>query len=112
LLIIPVFACLSALICLPGSTFFRKQPRLRYAMCSSFSVALPCPAQGLFSTFAEGVVMLHFALLLLAIGLFGALFGFGFVAGTTAGVAKLLFLVFIGLAVLMFLRILTYRPTV
>ncbi len=56
--------------------------------------------------------MLQLAILLISLGLLGALFGYGFVAGTAVGVAKVLFLVFVCLAVLTLLRVVTYRPTV
>jgi uncharacterized membrane protein YtjA (UPF0391 family) len=47
--------------------------------------------------------MLRLAILFLVIALIAALFGFGWVAGTAYGAAKILFFVFIVLAVLAFL---------
>jgi uncharacterized membrane protein YtjA (UPF0391 family) len=47
--------------------------------------------------------MLRLAILFLVIALIAALFGFGWVAGTAYSAAKILFFVFIVLAVLAFL---------
>ena len=43
--------------------------------------------------------MLHYAIVFLVIALISALFGFGGIAASAAGIAKLLFYVFIVLAV-------------
>jgi hypothetical protein len=52
------------------------------------------------------------AILLICLGLLGALFGFGFVAHSNVAVVRALLIVVIALAVLAFARLLTYRPTV
>ena len=43
--------------------------------------------------------MLHYAVVFLVIALIAALFGFGVIASTAAGIAKILFLVFLVLFV-------------
>lgn len=47
--------------------------------------------------------MLHYAVVFLVIALIAGIFGFGFIAGTAAGIAKILFVVFLILAVISFL---------
>jgi len=44
--------------------------------------------------------MLHYAIVFLVIALVAALFGFGVIASTAAGIAKILFLVFLVLFIL------------
>ena len=44
--------------------------------------------------------MLHWALTFLVLGLIAALFGFTGIAGASIGIAKILFIVFLALAVL------------
>lgn len=44
--------------------------------------------------------MLHYAAVFLVIALFAAVFGFGGIAASSAGIAKILFFVFIVLAVM------------
>lgn len=56
--------------------------------------------------------MLRLAILFLVIGLIAALFGFGFVAGASYSAAKILFFVFIVLAILSFLGGAFRRPPV
>jgi uncharacterized membrane protein YtjA (UPF0391 family) len=56
--------------------------------------------------------MLRLAVLFLVIALIASLFGFGFVAGTAYDAAKILFFVFIVLAVLAFLGGALQRPPV
>ncbi|HOB93574.1 MAG TPA: DUF1328 domain-containing protein [Aquabacterium sp.] len=46
--------------------------------------------------------MLHYAIVFLVIALIAALFGFGGIAASAVGIAKVLFFVFIVLAVLSF----------
>lgn len=46
--------------------------------------------------------MLHYALVFLVVALIAGLFGFGLIASTAAGIAKILFVVFLILAVLSF----------
>ena len=47
--------------------------------------------------------MLHYAVVFLVIALIAAVFGFGGIAASAVGIAKILFFVFIALAVLSFL---------
>lgn len=47
--------------------------------------------------------MLHYSLMFLVVALIAALFGFGFIASTAAGLAKILFVVFLILFVASFL---------
>jgi len=47
--------------------------------------------------------VLHYALVFLVVALIAGLFGFGFIAGTAAGIAKILFFVFLILALVSFL---------
>jgi uncharacterized membrane protein YtjA (UPF0391 family) len=47
--------------------------------------------------------MLHYSIVFLVIALIAALFGFGIIASTAAGIAKILFLVFLALFVVSFL---------
>lgn len=54
--------------------------------------------------------MLHYAVVFLVIALIAALLGFGGVAADAAGLAKLLFYVFAGLAAVAFLIGLKRRP--
>jgi uncharacterized membrane protein YtjA (UPF0391 family) len=51
----------------------------------------------------EDAEMLRLAILFLVIALIAALFGFGLVAGTSIAIAKILFFIFLVLAVLSFL---------
>ena len=48
--------------------------------------------------------MLHYAVVFLVIALIAALFGFGVIASAAAGIAKVLFFVFLILALITFLR--------
>ena len=48
--------------------------------------------------------MLHYAVVFFIIAIIAAVLGFGVIAGTAAMIAKVLFLVFLVLAVLSFLR--------
>jgi uncharacterized membrane protein YtjA (UPF0391 family) len=67
-------------------------------------VAQPSPLQ-------EIQVMLNWALTFLVVALIAAALGFGGIAGTSAGIAKILFFVFIALFVLsMVMRALKGRP--
>jgi len=47
--------------------------------------------------------VLHYALVFLVVALIAGILGFGFIAGTAAGIAKILFVVFLILAVISFL---------
>ncbi len=47
--------------------------------------------------------MLHYSIVFLVVALIAALFGFGLIASTAAGIAKILFVVFLVLFVLSFL---------
>jgi len=49
-------------------------------------------------------IMLHYAVVFLVIALIAGLFGFGIIASTAAGVAKILFLVFLVLFLVTLLR--------
>jgi uncharacterized membrane protein YtjA (UPF0391 family) len=53
--------------------------------------------------FKENLIMLQLAIACLVIALIAALLGFGGIAGSFVGVAKILFVVFLILAVLSFL---------
>lgn len=56
--------------------------------------------------------MLHYALVFLIIAIIAAIFGFGGIAGTAAGIAIILFWVGLVLAVIMFIwHLLTGRST-
>jgi len=48
--------------------------------------------------------MLHYAVIFFIIAIIAAVLGFGVIAGTSAMIAKVLFIVFLILAVLSFLR--------
>ena len=48
--------------------------------------------------------MLHYAIVFLVVAIIAAVLGFGIIAGTAAWIAKLLFVVFLILAVVTFLR--------
>lgn len=48
--------------------------------------------------------MLHYAIVFLIVALIAAVLGFGVIAGTAAWLAKILFIVFLILAVVSFLR--------
>jgi uncharacterized membrane protein YtjA (UPF0391 family) len=48
--------------------------------------------------------MLHYAIVFLVVAIIAAVLGFGVIAGTAAWIAKLLFIVFLILAVVSFLR--------
>jgi uncharacterized membrane protein YtjA (UPF0391 family) len=52
-----------------------------------------------FGATAEGLVMLHWAAVFFVIALLAAVFGFGGIAASAVGVAKILFVVFLVLAV-------------
>ncbi len=54
--------------------------------------------------------MLHYAVVFLVIALIAAVFGFGGIATSAVGIAKILFFVFVILAVLTFLFGLVRRP--
>jgi uncharacterized membrane protein YtjA (UPF0391 family) len=54
--------------------------------------------------------MLHYAVVFLVIALIAAVFGFGGIATSAVGIAKILFFVFVVLAVLSFLFGLVRRP--
>jgi uncharacterized membrane protein YtjA (UPF0391 family) len=56
----------------------------------------PCPAR------PKELTMLHYAVVFLVIALIAALFGFGGIASGAMGLAKILFLVFLALAVISF----------
>lgn len=47
--------------------------------------------------------MLHYAIVFLVVALIAGFLGFGMIAGTAAGIAKILFFVFLILAVVSFL---------
>ncbi len=48
--------------------------------------------------------MLHYAVVFLVVALIAAFLGFGYIAGTAAWIAKILFVVFLILAVVAFLK--------
>ena len=48
--------------------------------------------------------MLHYAVVFLVVALISAFLGFGYIAGTAAWIAKFLFVVFLILAVVSFLK--------
>jgi uncharacterized membrane protein YtjA (UPF0391 family) len=48
--------------------------------------------------------MLHYAVVFLVVALIAAFLGFGYIAGTAAWIAKILFVVFLILAVVSFLK--------
>ena len=48
--------------------------------------------------------MLHYAIVFLVVAIIAAVLGFGVIAGTAAWIAKILFVVFLILAVVAFLR--------
>ena len=48
--------------------------------------------------------MLHYAIVFLVVAIIAAVLGFGVIAGTAAWIAKILFIVFLILAVVSFLR--------
>lgn len=48
--------------------------------------------------------MLHYAIVFLVVAIIAAVLGFGFIAGTAAWIAKILFVVFLILAVVAFIR--------
>jgi len=48
--------------------------------------------------------MLHYAIVFLVVAIIAAVLGFGVIAGTAAWIAKILFVVFLILAVVSFLR--------
>jgi uncharacterized membrane protein YtjA (UPF0391 family) len=52
---------------------------------------------------SQELVMLHYAVVFLVIALIAALFGFGGIASSAAGIAQVLFFIFIVLAVVGFL---------
>jgi len=52
---------------------------------------------------SEGMVMLRLAVIFLVVALIAALFGFGLVAGLAYNAAKILFFIFLVLAVMSFL---------
>jgi uncharacterized membrane protein YtjA (UPF0391 family) len=56
------------------------------------------------------IPMLHYAVVFLVIALIAAVFGFGGIATSAVGIAKILFFVFVILAVLSFLFGLVRRP--
>ncbi len=51
----------------------------------------------------KGATMLHYAVVFLVIALIAAVFGFGGIAASAVGIAKILFMVFLVLAVVTFL---------
>jgi len=51
----------------------------------------------------EPLIMLHYAVVFLIIALIAALFGFGGIAAGAVGIAKLLFFVFVAMAIATFL---------
>jgi uncharacterized membrane protein YtjA (UPF0391 family) len=53
--------------------------------------------------FLERVAMLHYAVVFMVIALIAAVFGFGGIAASAVGIAKVLFMVFLVLAVASFL---------
>ena len=52
--------------------------------------------------FSQEIVMLHYAIVFFVIALIAALFGFGGIAAGAMGIAKILFFVFLILAVIAF----------
>jgi uncharacterized membrane protein YtjA (UPF0391 family) len=52
--------------------------------------------------FIEEAVMLHYALIFFIVALIAALFGFGGLAASAAGIAKILFFVFLALTIASF----------
>lgn len=52
----------------------------------------------------EGKSMLHYALVFLIVAIIAAVLGFGGIAGTAAWIAKILFVAFLILALVSFLR--------
>jgi uncharacterized membrane protein YtjA (UPF0391 family) len=48
--------------------------------------------------------MLHYTVIFLIVAIIAALFGFGFIAGTAAWIAKVCFVVFLILAIISFLK--------
>ena len=68
--------------------------RTGYRMCASHSMARAVPSQ----EFA----MLHYAVVFLVIALIAAVFGFGGIAAGAVGIAKVLFFVFVIMAVVTF----------
>jgi uncharacterized membrane protein YtjA (UPF0391 family) len=67
----------------------------------------PAQPQPLSST--KGVIMLHYAVVFFIIALIAAVFGFGGIAVGAAGIAKILFIVFLIGAVVSFLMSLGRR---
>jgi uncharacterized membrane protein YtjA (UPF0391 family) len=53
--------------------------------------------------FLERAAMLHYAVVFMVIALIAAVFGFGGIAASAVGIAKVLFMVFLVLAVASFL---------
>jgi uncharacterized membrane protein YtjA (UPF0391 family) len=60
------------------------------------------PVRGCGHRHQGGFVLLHYAIVFFIIALIAALFGFGGIAASAAGIAKILFFIFIVLAVASF----------
>jgi uncharacterized membrane protein YtjA (UPF0391 family) len=77
------------MFCIPFSVRFATRDTLQWPM----------------KAIATGVArMLHYAIVFLVVAIIAAVLGFGIIAGTAAWIAKLLFVVFLILAVVTFLR--------
>ena len=56
------------------------------------------------NTYKGVIQMLHYAIVFLVVAIIAAVLGFGVIAGTAAWIAKILFVVFLILAVIAFVR--------
>jgi uncharacterized membrane protein YtjA (UPF0391 family) len=70
-------------------------------MAGNLARTLQCPTEYTFLTWR--IVMLYWAAVFFVIALLAAIFGFGGLAASAAGVAKILFFVFLVLALVSFL---------
>jgi uncharacterized membrane protein YtjA (UPF0391 family) len=70
--------------------------------CTGQAQTASLPA-GITGTPSKELTMLHYAVVFLVIALIAAVFGFGGIAASAVGIAKLLFVVFLVMAVVTFL---------
>src|SRR5580692_6180458 len=90
----------------PGPGVGRFPRRVEYRQCgvSCFAEVLCLGvSRGLADLRCKGDVMLHYAVVFLIIALIAAVFGFGGIAVGAAGIAKILFVIFLIGAVVSFL---------
>jgi uncharacterized membrane protein YtjA (UPF0391 family) len=91
---------------MPACTLTKNRPRYCHKACANLST-VKALVSALFSKHAftsnwRRLTMLHYAVVFLIIALIAAIFGFGGIASGAVGIAKILFFVFVVMAVITF----------